>query len=446
MVSINEIYYSYANVMLEIFAALVTGILLIGCLFEQRRKSVSSHLLSVVLEFHIGLLLTDALYGYLACLPERADGWVLRFLLLVNYLLGCAMIALYAYCLVMHISEYCTISIWYARSIAIACGISALLWVISMFNGMYLHFDETGENFLGSLFWLNQSLLFLLPASTMVIVFKFRKALGVRETIAFMSYGIIPVLSLPMQVFWWTTPLLLAMTLSFVLIYTVVHVGDSEYAAEQEKMLAEKEKELSESRISIMLSQIQPHFLYNALTTIKHLCKKQDPRAEQVVASFAKYLRGNMDSLTNKKPIPFTNELIHLENYLAIERLRFPNIQFIYEITASDFLIPALTVQPIVENAIRYGVTQKRGGVGTISISTREDQTAWYVVIEDNGVGFNPMSVKYDNRSHIGISNTRQRVAAMCGGTLCIESIPEIGTTVKITLPKEKKDESLMRR
>lgn len=444
MLSINEMYYS--NVMLEIFAALVTGILLIGCLFEHRSKSASSYLLRFVLEFHIGLLLTDALYWYMICPPVHVKVWVLQLLLFVNYVLGCVIVALYAYCLVLHISEHCTISIWYARGVAIACAIASLLWIISIFNGMYMYFDETGEDFLGPLFWLSQMILIILPASTMMIAFKFRKAIGTMETIAFMSYGIIPILSLPVQIFWWTTPLLLAMTLSLVLVYTIIHVGDSERATEREKLLAETERELSESRISIMLSQIQPHFLYNALTTIKHLCKKQDPRAEQVVASFAKYLRGNMDSLTNRKPIPFTNELMHLENYLAIERLRFPNIQFVYGIEVSDFLIPALTVQPIVENAIRYGVTQKRGGTGTISISTREDQSAWYVVIEDNGIGFNPMSVKYDGRSHIGISNTRQRVAAMCGGTLCIESIPGTGTTVKITLPKEKKDESLMRR
>ena len=187
-----------------------------------------------------------------------------------------------------------------------------------------------------------------------------------------------------------------------------------------------------------MLSQIQPHFLYNALATIKHLCAKNDPRAEDVVASFAKYLRGNMDSLTDKAPIPFESELRHLENYLAIERLRFPGVSVVYDISASDFRLPALTVQPMVENAIRYGVTQKKGGKGVITVSAWEDEGACYVRVADDGVGFDPMKTQYDGRSHIGITNTRQRLESMCGGELAIKSEEGVGTTVTITLPKER--------
>lgn len=435
--AVNEMYYM--STAIEIFAAMVTGILLIGCLFEQHNKSTSFRLLIVILMLQIGILLTDALDWYLLCPPVRVKNWVLETLVFINYTLGCLIIALYAYCIVLHISEYCTISLWYARGVAIGCAAAMLLWIVFMSNGMYMYFDEKGEDFLGPLFWLSQAFMLLLALATVFIVLRFRKALGVKETVALMSYGALPLLSLPIQFIWWTTPLLLAMTLSLVLVYTVMHVGESRRAAEQEKLLAEKELELSESRIAIMLSQIQPHFLYNALTTIKHLCAKKDPRAEQVVASFAKYLRGNMDSLTNKNPIPFESEMMHLENYLAIERLRFPNIQYNYDIAVSDFRIPALTVQPIVENAIRYGVTQKKGGAGTITIATRSDKSAWYVTITDNGVGYDPMKTQYDGRSHIGISNTRQRIESMCGGTLFIESIPGIGTTVTITLPKEKK-------
>jgi LytS/YehU family sensor histidine kinase len=201
--------------------------------------------------------------------------------------------------------------------------------------------------------------------------------------------------------------------------------------------LAQQEAELAQSRTAIMLSQIQPHFLYNALATIKHLCAKQDPRAEEVVAKFSKYLRGNMDSLTNTMPIPFKSELNHLENYLTIERLRFPDVHIAYDLKTTAFALPALTVQPLVENAIRYGVTRNEDGAGTVTISSYEDESAWYVRIKDDGVGFNPEQVQYDGRSHIGISNTRQRLATMCQGTLDIKSVRDVGTTITVTLPKD---------
>lgn len=226
---------------------------------------------------------------------------------------------------------------------------------------------------------------------------------------------------------------------AFVLVFALymiktvaLIIKDYQGAARAEKM----EKELEDNRISIMLSQIQPHFLYNALTTIKHLCRQKDPRAEGVVTSFAKYLRGNMDSLTNKEPIPFTSELAHLESYLAIERLRFPKVNIVYDIAAENFLLPALTVQPMVENAIRYGVTQKESGEGSVKVSSWEDAAAWYICIADDGVGFDAAAVNHDGRSHIGISNTKARLGAMCSGELSIQSEIGVGTRVTIKLPK----------
>lgn len=440
MVHLNEMYLLSASV--ELFAAMITGILLIGCLIERRVSSATDKLLVSILVVQIVALLSDAV-SWLCISPTVQCGvLVLQVLYLSNYVFGCALISLYAYYLVMHISQLCKISLWYARGTAIGCGVASVLWVISIFNGMYVSFDSNAEEQLGPMFWLSQTLAVLLPASTMFVAFKFRKIMGLRDTIVMMLYGLLPILACPLQLFWLTTPLLLATTLSLVLVYTIVHMEENKRAVEQKKLLAEKELELSESRISIMLSQIQPHFLYNALTTIKHLCGKQDPRAENVVASFAKYLRGNMDSLSNKAPIPFRSELMHLESYLAIETLRFPQVHIVYDLSVRDFFIPALTVQPIVENAIRYGVTRKKDGAGTITVSSWEDAEAYYVRVADDGVGFDPMQKQYDGRSHIGILNTKQRLEAMCGGSLSIDSKNDVGTTVTIFLPKERSNEN----
>ena len=207
--------------------------------------------------------------------------------------------------------------------------------------------------------------------------------------------------------------------------------------AEQKRLVAEKENLLMQSRVSIMLSQIQPHFLYNALSAIQYMCHGKAPEAEQATIQFAEFLRGNLDSLQADAPIPFRQELKHTQNYLWLEKQRFEDdLRVEYDIQAEDFNIPALTLQPIVENAVRYGVMKKEYG-GTVHIASRETPDAFVVTVSDDGAGFDPYIPKADGRTHIGISNVGERLRIMCGGRLDITSTPGEGTVAKISVPKE---------
>ena len=107
-----------------------------------------------------------------------------------------------------------------------------------------------------------------------------------------------------------------------------------------------------------------------------------------------------------------------------------------YDIQADDFSIPALTLQPIVENAVRYGVMKKEYG-GTVRIVSREMPDAFVVTVADDGAGFDPFVPKADGRTHIGISNVGERLRVMCGGRLDIASTPGEGTVATISVPKE---------
>lgn len=206
----------------------------------------------------------------------------------------------------------------------------------------------------------------------------------------------------------------------------------------KEKLQKKLENELMENRISIMLSQIQPHFLYNALNTIQYLCKHDSNMACEAVEKFSSYLRGNMDSLTQKKLIPFNKELSHLKNYLCIELLRFgERVKIKYELLTTDFYIPVLTIQPIVENAIRHGITKKKEG-GTIVISTSRDKENIYIVIKDDGVGFKELEKMNDGKNHVGIKNVKRRLKTQCKGSLTIESFIGKGTIVTIIIPIRK--------
>lgn len=197
------------------------------------------------------------------------------------------------------------------------------------------------------------------------------------------------------------------------------------------------ENELEESRIAIMLSQIQPHFLYNALGTIRGLCRKEPEQAWEALGDFSKYLRGNMSALTNKESIYFTSELHHIEAYLRLEKVRMgERLNILYDIQEKDFLIPPLTVQPLVENAIKHGLFDKAEG-GTLILHTRKENNAIVISIKDNGLGFdeNEPLTQDDHHAHIGLANVRARLKKMVDGQLIIESTPGEGTSATIILP-----------
>ena len=200
---------------------------------------------------------------------------------------------------------------------------------------------------------------------------------------------------------------------------------------------AKLEKELEDSRIAIMLSQIKPHFLYNVLNTIYHLYRKEPETAQDAVSSFAEYLRCNMLSIEKSEPIPFAEEYQHIQTYLSLEQIRFRGkLDVIYDVEVTDFKLPPLTVEPLVENAVKHGVTKKRGG-GSVTVSTRRTDECVLVTVADTGVGFDPNTYMEDGKPHVGIRNVSDRLRNMVGGSLSITS-SENGTVAVVTIPTKE--------
>ena len=193
--------------------------------------------------------------------------------------------------------------------------------------------------------------------------------------------------------------------------------------------------ELTESRIATMISQIQPHFIYNTLGTIEQLCITEPQAASKLVRNFSLYLRGNFSELDNTKPIRFSQEMNHVKHYTDIEQVRFPDITIQYDLRSVEFLLPALSVQPLVENAIKHGLMGLEKG-GSVTISAYETNESYVVEVTDDGVGFD-MNAGYDETRHVGIKNIRGRIEAICGGTLTIESKIGSGTKATIRIPRE---------
>lgn len=223
----------------------------------------------------------------------------------------------------------------------------------------------------------------------------------------------------------------------FALQLTIIHADKAAKLFQRAREARELEHEVEKANMAVMISQIQPHFLYNALNTIKSLIRRDPKKAEQAVIDFSYYLRGNMDSLTHTEPIPFETELAHVKYYCDIELLRFSDkLKIEYDIQEKKFCVPTLSIQPIVENAIKHGVTKKPEG-GTVRISTASDDKDYIVTVKDDGVGFDPSAIEEDDgRSHVGIQNIRYRFENMMHATVSIESEKGVGTCVTIRIPK----------
>jgi signal transduction histidine kinase len=212
---------------------------------------------------------------------------------------------------------------------------------------------------------------------------------------------------------------------------------------ENSRNLQEKEMALTQTRLNALQLQMNPHFMANALNALSMLTDTDPEAAKRMIADMSGYLRENFYDPDEKSlMIPFSDELEHLERYLAIERIRFPGINVYYWLEATDFAIPAMTLQPLVENAITHGLCKKEHSEGCIEIWSSETKEAYTIIIEDDGVGFDEKELSGESRGeegkkHIGIPNTEKRLALMCAGRLAIHSTPGKGTVCEISIPKQ---------
>ena len=200
----------------------------------------------------------------------------------------------------------------------------------------------------------------------------------------------------------------------------------------QQQEIARQQREIAHERISVMVLQMRPHFIYNTLMSIYSLCRTEPQKARQITLDFTNYLRRNFNAVVSDTVIPFSTELEHTHAYLAVEQAQFDDMLSVdWDTPFTHFRMPPLTLQPIVENAVKHGMDPD-GAPLHISIRTRRTETGAEIVVKDNGPGFDPSD---ENRSHTTLTNIRQRLEMMCGGSMIITSREGGGTVVKLTIP-----------
>lgn len=195
----------------------------------------------------------------------------------------------------------------------------------------------------------------------------------------------------------------------------------------QQKLEQEESKQL--------LTQIRSHFFYHTLNTLQGLIIMKPEMAVGMVENFARYLRFNVNTGVNAEGLVlFKEEIRATRAYAKINEAQLGGrLKVDFNIPDVNFMIPALTIEPIVENAILHGIKPKVSG-GSVKVRLSDDENFWFVFVEDDGVGFDIGEL--DKAHSIGLQNVKKRISHYEGCGIAIESFIGVGTKVKIFFTK----------
>ena len=311
-----------------------------------------------------------------------------------------------------------------------------IVWVTGGF------FSVTSENqpYRGPLYPL-----LMLPLTAIMLInllgtIRRRMRLSRKVFLSFVIVLLPMTVSLIVMLFVDATPLFdISFVLSALVMYSFIlsdqieqNLRHQHEIARQEREIAGQQREIAHQRASVMVLQMRPHFIYNTLMSIYSLCMFDPEKARKTTLDFTNYLRRNFNAIANDSVIPFSTELEHTSAYLAVEQVQLGNMLIVdWDTPYTQFRLPPLTLQPIVENAIKHGMDLDAEPLH-ISIRTRNTDSGTHIIVEDNGSGFDPSD---DSKPHTTLENIRQRLEMMCGGSLTIKSREDGGTVVTITIP-----------
>ena len=300
--------------------------------------------------------------------------------------------------------------------------------IINIFTHMYFTSID-GAYVRTKLMFISQGYQFVMLATSFILVI-INKELSNREKIAFSLYCLLPALSIVIQ------NLMPGYAIAYVALLVSIEILFLFLTVEKNIKIKEDEKQLKDANIRIMVSQIQPHFIYNTLSSISTLISIDQEKAQKALDEFTDYLRMNFSTLTETRLVSFEDELKHIKTYVDLEKMRFnERLNVVYDIQVTNFSVPPLSIQPLVENAIKHGVLKKIEG-GTVTLKTYETDVAYIVEVTDDGVGFDMNSIDFKSNIHVGLNNVKHRVTSMTNGDITFKSELNKGTRVVVKFYK----------
>jgi two-component system sensor histidine kinase ChiS len=223
--------------------------------------------------------------------------------------------------------------------------------------------------------------------------------------------------------------------------YTVVEAGELRAHVSTLLKLRKSVQMVISSELAFLQAQIKPHFLYNALNTAIAVCPDEPEKTMQLLTELSRYLRASFNFKNRDQLTTLQKELELIESYLYLEKARFDErLKVEYEIDEDCLvLIPPLSIQPLIENAIRHGIMQRAAG-DTVRIVIKETDQGINVTVSDDGVGIKPerlLTLLADERASdgVGLRNINSRLLALFGKGLQLESEWTQGTIVSFNVP-----------
>ena len=428
----------YINITINIIGVIICIFILFFLTASEHRKLRRSRIFIRIIVFQIVGILVIIVENIFNIYNITEYIFLKKALVMYTPLGGPIILMFYTDLILTILKEKTSISKAAGRAGAIAkifCIINIISTIILMFIIMYPMTNPSFELVYNEFYnWFQFSYILSLGCmaigTSLLIVYK--KYLSKREFLTLLSYSVFPTTAVLLELYLSRLALInFSITLAIFIYYASIQ-------SELSQQIKQKELELTRSKIAIMFSQIQPHFLYNALSAIAQLCDEDSVKAKKAIIDFSVYLRSNMESLNDKELVSVEKELSHVKGYLDLEKEIYKDaLNIIYHIEAGGFMLPPLSIQPIVENAIKHGIGKKEGG-GTVMLSVRETDKEFLVIVSDDGAGYDKANLSFDKQKHIGIENVKRRIEEQCGGTLEISGEPGAGTTVVIKIPNLK--------
>ena len=318
-------------------------------------------------------------------------------------------------------------------AVAALWALYCVLCIVDPFTGLFTIVTSDNRYSRGQFYSLVLLPLLLILLLNLACTLRSRKQLSRKVYFGFLVAILPMTLALMVQLFADVFPLLdVGYVLSTLSMYSLVLSDQLEQDQRQQREIARQQQEIANQRASIMVLQMRPHFIYNTMTSIYHLCDQDPQLAQQVTKDFTDYLRKNFTAVASDHTIPFSAELEHPRAYLAVEQATYEDSLFVeYDTPHTMFRLPPLTLQPIVENAVKHG-RDPYAGPFHISIRTRKTESASEITVADDGRGFD---VGADSEPGVALQNIRQRLELMCGGSLTITPNEGGGTVVTLTVP-----------
>jgi two-component system, LytTR family, sensor kinase len=205
------------------------------------------------------------------------------------------------------------------------------------------------------------------------------------------------------------------------------------------------QRNFSEARLNALRMQLDPHFLFNALNTVSSQVEREPKLARRMIEHLGDLLRLSLNS-QGLQEISLAEELAFLDHYLAIQRIRFGDTLKVETRIAADVtnaLVPSLFIQPLVENAIRHGISKRARG-GSIILNAQRSEERLVIQVLDDGVGL-PSGWSFEEHKGIGLSVTRERIAGLYPGNSSqfeVRRRSEGGTEVYLSFPLHLRKEA----